>query len=116
MNVNSFLVKGWLVTLVAAVFVLAQKDTNKLFLWIAPFIAVLFWALDTFFVSTERNFRDLYDHIRTLDEHQIDFSMDTRPYESGKGTFLLCLLSITLLLFYPLIIVASIWAASYLNQ
>ena len=28
MNVNSFLVKGWLITLVAAVFVLSQKDTN----------------------------------------------------------------------------------------
>lgn len=32
MNVNSFLVKGWLITLVAAVFVLSQKDTFSSFI------------------------------------------------------------------------------------
>lgn len=48
MNVNSFLVKGWLITLVAAVFVLSQKDTNKAFLWFVPFAALLFWMLDGF--------------------------------------------------------------------
>lgn len=80
MNVNSFLVKGWLITLVAAVFVLSQKDTNKAFLWFAPFAALLFWVLDGFFVSTERKYRGLYDDVRKLNESQIDYSMNTDAY------------------------------------
>lgn len=116
MNVNSFLVKGWLVTLVAAVFILSQKDTNKTFIWVAPFVAILFWVMDAFFVSTERKFRALYDCVRTLPEEQIDFSMNTAPYENGKGDFFRCLMSLTLLLFYPFIIVASIIAAACLNK
>ena len=116
MNVNSFLVKGWLVTLVAAIFVLSEKDANLKFLWFAPFVSILFWVLDGFFVSTERKYRSLYDYVRTLDESQIDYSMETRSYEGGRNTFFRSLLSITLLLFYPVIIVAAILASSYLNQ
>jgi hypothetical protein len=116
MNVNSFLVKGWLVTLVAAVFVLSEKDANMTFLWLAPFVSILFWILDAFFVSTERKYRSLYDYVRTLDESQIDYSMDTRTYEGGTNGFFSCLFSLTLLLFYPVIIIASLFASSYFNH
>lgn len=115
MNVNSFLVKGWLITLVAAVFVLSQKDANVHFLWFAPFATILFWALDSSFLSTERRYRDLYDDVRKLDESQIDFSMSTNYYEGGKNSFIMCFLSLTPLLFYPLIVAASIIAAAILN-
>lgn len=115
MNVNSFLVKGWLVTLVAAIFVLSQKDANVQFLWFAPFATILFWILDAFFLVTERKYRNLYDDVRKKEESQIDYSMDTAQYEGGRNSFFRCLLSITLLLFYPLIIAAGILAASILN-
>lgn len=116
MNVNSFLVKGWLVTLVAAIFVLSQKESNLEFLWYAPIASTLFWILDGFFVSTERKYRSHYDHVRILDEPQIDFSMDTANYEGGRNSFFCSLLSLTLLLFYPLIIVGGILGAALLNQ
>jgi hypothetical protein len=116
MNVNSFLVKGWLITLVAAVFVLSQKDANVHFLWFAPFATILFWSLDSSFLSSERRYRSLYDHIRELDENQIDFSMNTSDYEGGRNSFIMCLLSWTILLFYPIIFLASIIAASFLNH
>lgn len=116
MNVNSFLVKGWLVTLVAAIFVLSEKDANTKFLWFAPFAAILFWSLDGFFVSIERQYRGLYDHVRKLNEEQIDYSMDTSSYSGGRNGFLRSLLSITLLLFYPIIIVAALIASALINQ
>ncbi len=116
MNVNSFLVKGWLVTLVAAIFILSQKDANTNFLWFAPLVSILFWILDSFFIVTERKYRSLYNHVRTLNETQIDYSMDTSNYEGGSNSFFRCLLSITLLLFYPVIIIASILATSFLNK
>lgn len=116
MNVNSFLVKGWLITLVAAIFVLSEKDANTKFLWFAPFVSILFWILDAFFIVTERKFRSLYDQVRKLNESQIDYSMDVTIFEGGKNSFLRCLLSLTLLLFYPIIIAASILASSFINQ
>lgn len=115
MNVNSFLVKGWMVTLAAAIFVLSQKDTNKDFLYFIPFASILFWILDSFFLLTERKYRSHYDHVRKLTEDKIDFSMDIKDYEGGKNSYFLCLLSLTLLLFYPIIIMASIIAASYIK-
>lgn len=116
MNVNSFMIKGWLVTLVAGIFVLSNKDSNPAFLWITPFISILFWTLDAFFVSTERKYRSLYDEIRLKQEHEIDYSMNVSKYEDGKNTFFMSLLSMTLLLFYPVIIIASIIASAYFNQ
>ncbi|WP_153798486.1 hypothetical protein [Foetidibacter luteolus] len=116
MNVNSFLVKGWLVTLVAAIFVLSEKDANTKFLWFAPFVSILFWILDAFFIVTERKYRCLYDQVRTLTESQINYSMDVSSFEGGKNSFFRCLLSLTLLLFYPIIIAASILASSFINQ
>jgi len=116
MNVNSFLVKGWLITLVAAVFVLSQKDANVHFLWFAPFATILFWSLDSSFLSSERKYRSLYDDVRQLDENQIDFSMSTSNYEGGRNSFIMCLLSWTILLFYPVIFISSIIAASFLNH
>lgn len=77
MNVNSFLVKGWLVTLVAAIFILSQKETNAIFLWFAPFASILFWIMDATFVCKEREYRELYDVVRKKGMDQIDFSMDT---------------------------------------
>lgn len=55
MNVNSFLVQGWLVALVGAIFVLSQKDANTRFLWYAPFATLLFWVLDGFFFVLKEN-------------------------------------------------------------
>jgi hypothetical protein len=116
MNVNSFMVKGWLVTLVAAIFILSEKDANTKFLWYAPFATLVFYALDAYFVMIERQFRSLYDHVRTLEEEQIDYSMDVSRYQSGRNSYLRCVLSITLILFYPVVLIASIIASAYINQ
>ena len=116
MNVNSFLVKGWLITLVAAIFILSQKDANTKFLWYAPFATILFWVLDGFFLCGERKYRSLYDYVRTLNETNINYSMNTDAYEGGKNSYFCCLFSITLLLFYPVVFVASILSAAFITQ
>jgi hypothetical protein len=79
---NLFLLKGWSITLIAALFALAAKDANKSYFVIAYFPLFIFWSLDGYFLSQERKFRALYDHVRTLDESQIDFSMDTKPFSN----------------------------------
>ncbi len=53
MGTNSFLLKGWSVTLVAAMFALAVKDADKSFMLIAYFPVFVFWALDASFLHQE---------------------------------------------------------------
>lgn len=76
---NSFLIKGWSVTLVAALFALAAVGTNELFVYLAYFPAFMFWALDAYFLRQERLFRELWDHVREVDRN-VDFSMDTERF------------------------------------
>lgn len=116
MNINSFMVKGWLITLIAAIFILSEKDANTKFLWYAPFATLLFHFLDGYFLMVERQFRSLYDHVRLLPEDQIDFSMDISRFQGGRNGFFRSSLSITLILFYPVVFTASIIASAFLNQ
>ena len=85
---NSFMIKRWSVTLVAALLALAAASTNVLFVYLTYFPVFMFWALDAYFLRQERLFRKLYDHVRGARGEQIDFSMNTQPFEeSVDGTW-----------------------------
>lgn len=140
MNSNSFMIKGWAVTLVAALFALSAKETAKN-LYLITFIPVpVFWLLDGFFIATERKFKNLYKSVSIVDEVNIDFNMN--PYfdikliepqnnqkltkwegfqnwcimnwnkitEWFKGTF-----SITLILFYGIMVFLMFVVKSWLD-
>ena len=64
---NSFLIKRWSVTLVAALFALTAVNMNVLFTCLAFFPIFMFWALDAYFLRQDRLFRKLYDHVRLSD-------------------------------------------------
>ncbi len=103
---NLFLLKGWTVTLIAALFALAAKDARPVYFAIAYFPPLMFWVLDGYFLSQERRFRSLYEHVRKLPESAIDFSMDTHPFKQLKGnTWAEALLSKTLLIYYVTLVV-----------
>ena len=85
---NSFLIKRWNVTLVAALFALAAASTNLLFVCLTYFPVFMFWVLDAYFLRQERLFRELYDHVRGAETGQSDFSMNTQPFEENvDGTW-----------------------------
>ena len=97
---NLFLLKGWTITLIAALFALAAKDSDRTYFLIAYLPALMFWTLDGYFLSQERRFRALYDHVRKLEESDIDFSMDTSAFRSeGRNTWLGAMFSGTLLIY-----------------
>src|SRR5262245_11979959 len=81
---NLFLLKGWTITLVAAMFALSAKESDDTYFLIAYLPAIMFWLLDGYFLSQERCFRALYDHVRTLHEREIDFSMNTTPFRKAS--------------------------------
>ena len=106
---NLFFLKGWAITLIAALFALAAKDTNLKYIIVAYFPVLIFWILDGYFLSQERLFRDLYDDVRKRDEKDIDFSMDTRAYKKNERNGWLCsIFSPTLLWFYGSLIIVML--------
>lgn len=112
LGANSFRVKGWAVVLVSALFVLAARDGRIAFSFIALLPLVFLWALDGHYLWQERLFRALYDRVRTLDESNIDFSMDAHPFtgdrpRTGPGA----MFSRTLLIFYVALILTVVLAA-----
>ncbi len=108
MNANSFLIKGWAITLVSALFALAAKDANLNYVLISYIVIPVFWILDGFFVSTERQYRDLYDEIKILDAEQIDFNMNASKFNKGNRTWICGVFSKTLIPFYGISITVTL--------
>lgn len=81
---NSFLLKGWTVTLSAALFALAAKDSNPMFAVLAFFPALSFWGLDAYYLRQERLFRELYEDLRLASNEAFravePFSLSTTKY------------------------------------
>ena len=98
-SVNSFLLKGWSVVLVSALFALAAGDSNARFVYLAYFPAVAFWVLDGYFLWQEKLFRTLYDHVRSTEESDVDFSMDTSVVRDEDCEWFPAIFSKTLLIF-----------------
>ena len=84
---NSFQMKGWSVVLVAAILVLLAREGRLDAAPIALVPVVLFWGLDGYFLWQERLYRALYDHVRALDEADIDFSMSIVPIKISRSWF-----------------------------
>lgn len=107
---NSFMLKGWAVTLVAGIFALSSKDADKLYFLVAYIPIIVFWGLDAYYLLQERLYRSLYDKIRSTNEQDIDFSLQASLNEFGsyKSCFSSCLFSKTELFFYlPLALVCT---------
>ena len=104
MGSNSFLLKGWSVTLVAALFALAAAKTELRFVLLAYFPAIAFWLLDGYFLHQERLYRAVYDYVRQRDATEVDFSMDTSPFLGQVDSWSTVCFSKTLRLFHGAII------------
>ena len=107
---NSFMLKGWAVTLVAGIFALAGKDTDKLYFLVAYVPVFVFWCLDAYYLLQERLYRSLYDKVRNTKEEDIDFSLKAtvKEFDSTKNCYCNCFFSKTELWFYlPLALVST---------
>ena len=108
---NSFMLKGWVVTLVAGIFALVGNDNENIYNIIAYIPIIVFWGLDSFYLLQERLYRGLYEKVRLLDNSDIDFSMKATEAEFGSevNNLFSCIISETELYFYfPLAIFCTI--------
>lgn len=75
MATNSFLFKGWAITIAAGLSAFAAANTKYGLLLIALVSSVMFWALDGYYLWLERGFIDLYNAVVQKEDDEIDFSM-----------------------------------------
>ena len=87
MNTNSFQIKGWMVTIAAAVLALFASTQNRSFVLCGLLPTVLFWCLDAYYLTQERRFRGLYNDVAGVSDspQQLkEFEMRPDLYSGGK--------------------------------
>jgi len=74
---NSFLIKGWSVAGIGALFVLWINTQNISNLWLIMLVNILFWIHDAYYLKLERDYKALYDKVRNTETDKIDYDMKT---------------------------------------
>ena len=104
---TSFLLKGWSITIIAALFAFSAKEGSIAVLWLGVLLTLVFWFLDSYFLWQERLFRSLYDHVRNLKEEDIDFAMNHMQFAAERKWYSTSF-SLTLWPFYLVAAVAQL--------
>lgn len=95
---NSFYLKGWSITLTAALIALLGSLKSFKYLELSWIPLIIFWLLDGFYLRQERLYHKLYADVRIKAENAIDFSMDASHYT--VGSWISVCFSKTLIVFY----------------
>jgi hypothetical protein len=114
MGQNSFALKGWCVTIVAALFALTAKDANTRVGWVALIPIITLGFLDAYYVWQERRFRDLFDAVAAPDSGVLPFSM--RPDAFSSRSFGAALRSASIWAFYIGLLVLAVLALALLQS
>ena len=108
MNSNSFMLKAWTITLVSALFALAANGSNMNYVLVSYIAIPVFWILDGFYISQERQYRSLYAEVAKKNQSEIDFSLDATKYNKGENNWISGILSKTLIPFYGVSVIATL--------
>ena len=89
MSQNSFLIKGWTVTLFTVVLALLPEkveQNNRVLLGIVMLaVSIMFWYMDSFFLATEINYRKIYTWVlqeRPKNNRQLLYELNFKKFES----------------------------------
>lgn len=109
---NSFLVKGWALSVFAGVTAITKgENLNNIALLICTTLVpfVCFWILDAYFLQTERRFRLMYsDHLEKKGKNDYCNLYDLNPNRYKVDSICKVMWSITLRVFYGVPFVSSI--------
>lgn len=119
MNSNSFVIKGWVITIVSAVLALLATTNNKSFVFITGLPILVFWVLDSMYLQTERKFRTLYE--QTISENSIipAFNLDIKTdsiQKDKKNGYFHCLFSPTIAGFYGILFLLAVTCIFFLQE
>lgn len=118
MSNNSFLLKGWLITIIAAVVTLSQKDLNIVVFFVLFFSTLIFWGLDAFFLRTEKEYREMYEWMlekRRQNSRELQYDLNPKRFDSQVGSIFCIMRSPVLAGFYLYILITVILVTLYLS-
>jgi hypothetical protein len=104
MATNSFLFKGWSITIASGLAAFAAVESRTALLVLVLVSTALFWGLDGYYLWLERCFIKLYNKVTLKSEGEIDFSMTPDKTNAALEWFKTCWRP-HLWLFYGVIIV-----------
>jgi hypothetical protein len=96
---NSFLLKGWALTISGALFGFAASHLSWSVAMVGLLPIIVFWCLDAYFLRQERLFRGLYNAVAEQADNISPFSLNPAAYK-GNHSWLRVFRSKTLILFY----------------
>lgn len=112
MGNNSFLIKGWSLTVTGALLAYAVGNDDRGIALVSLVPVVVFWLLDGYFLYQERLFRRLYDRVRDPEVTVQPFAMDIAPDREAGGS-LKAAVSPTLSGFYGALVLAQVFAVIF---
>lgn len=86
---NSFLFKGWAITIASGLSAFGAANTKHALVMIALISTLMFWGLDAYYLWLERRFIELYAAVAAAREDEIDFLMTidkTKPIRTWFKT------------------------------
>lgn len=113
---NSFLFKGWSITIIAAISAFAAKDTNPVLMIIPIVSSLLFWAVDGYYLMLERAFRGLYNEVAKKPVTNIDFKMNVTNRGIELKDWFKTLFRPILVAFYGTVIITLLVLVGILNN
>ena len=112
---NSFLLKGWTVSLIGAIFVFSSGNLNAKVLFLiaalTSFVTLVFWYLDAFFLHQERLYRKLYEWLLTVrpcGNYERAYDLNASRFSSEVDNISKVMWSKTLRAFYGSITLAAL--------
>lgn len=119
MNSNSFMIKGWTITIVSALLALFASTKEQSYLVITLLPIIIFWWLDTRYLQMERKFRCLYK--KTIADQSTVASYDlnideTSIKDDSKNKFWSSTTSEAILPFYLFLFVLSVLSLCFLDN
>lgn len=115
MGQNSFFLKGWSITIISALFVLSSKDSNKSYILVAYFPALMFWSLDAYFLYQEKLFRKLYDKVASNQLPSDEFTLETSLIKKEVESIFCVFFSITIFGFHGVVVAVILFVIFGIN-
>lgn len=112
---NSFLLKGWVISILAVVLAIMKDFHDPIYLSLIMLIPLIsFWYLDAFFLQTEKIYRKMYEWVlekRSQEDFSRLYDLDPKHFKENIDSKWKIMLSPSLRVFYgiPLLIVIAIF-------
>ena len=118
LNSNSFMIKGWSITIASALLALSASTGNNNILFIVCMPVIVFWILDTIYLQNERKFRSLFNEAVKKDSNIGLYEINTNKdfiNNDSKNSFFNVFKSNTIISFHLSLFILTIACILFLD-